>query len=248
MLTEFLQTSVPITYSRTRSVKLNPKLLRERRIIAALKNEPQADMFRVLRTKVLKAMRDNNWHSLAITGATPGVGKSVVAVNLAIALAMEVNQTVLLVDADMRRPSVAWHLGFNVQFGLADYLTEELPLEDILVNPGIQRLVVLPGRGSQTFSSELLSSPRMVSLVEELKARYASRIVLFDLPPLLAADDALLFMPYFDAALLVVEDGKNTAEDVRRSLQLLDDTNLIGTVLNKAQKIERSDAYLYEHY
>jgi capsular exopolysaccharide synthesis family protein len=248
MLTEFLQSSVPITYTRTRTVKLNTRVLRERRIIAALKDEPQADMFRVLRTKVLKTMRANGWHSLAITGATPGVGKSMVAVNLAIALAMEVNQTVLLVDADLRRPSIAWHLGFEVQFGLLDYLVDAVPLEDVFVNPGIQRLVVMPGRGSTRNSSELLASPKMVELVEDLKARYKSRIVLFDLPPILAADDALLFMPFFDCTLLVVEDGKSTEDDVRRSLQLLEGTNVVGTVLNKADKIERGDAYLYEHY
>jgi protein-tyrosine kinase len=248
MLTDIRQTTPPIDYSRTRVVQLNPNVLRERRIIAALKNEPQADMFRVLRTKVLKAMRASGWRSLGITSATPGVGKSLVAVNLAVALAMEVNQTVLLVDADLRRPSVAWQLGFEPSLGLLDYLTKDISLEDIFVNPGIQRLVVFPGRGSTNYSSELLSSPKMVQLVDELKTKYESRLVLFDLPPLLATDDALLFMPHFEGALLVVEDGKNTPDQVRRSLQLLEGTNLIGTILNKAAHVDSVDSYLYEHY
>ena len=181
-------------------------------------------------------MRENKWDSLAITGATPGVGKSFVTVNLAIALAMEVNQTVLIVDADLKNPSIAWHFGLDVEKGLLDYLQEDIPLGQILVNPSFPRLVVLPGKGFTTHSSELLSSPKMVNLVNELKIKYDSRIILFDMPPLLASDDTMLFMPNFDAALLIVEDGKTTAEEIRRSLQILEATELMGILLNKSRE------------
>jgi capsular exopolysaccharide synthesis family protein len=225
-----------IQYTNTKTVKSSPNLLRQRRGIMGLKNEPQADIFRQLRTRVLRKLRENKWNSLGITGATAGVGKSFVTANLAIALSMEVNQTVLVVDADLRNPNLGWFFGLDVEKGLLDYLNGGVSLEHILINPGFQRLVILPGRGSTTHSSELLSSPKMVSLVNELKSRYDSRIILFDLPPLLASDDTLLFMPHFDATLLVVEDGKNTADEIRRSLQILEETELLGTVLNKARE------------
>ena len=207
-----------------------------------LKNDPHIDIFRQLRTKVLRRLRENKWNSLAITSAAPDAGKTFVTANLAIALAMEVNQTVLVVDADLRNPNVGWFFGLNVEKGLLDYLSEDMPLSSILINPGIQRLVVLPGKGFTTHSSELLSSPKMVNLVNELKFKYDSRIILFDMPPLLNSDDTLLFMPNFDAALLVVEDGKTTAEEVRRSLQILEETELMGLVLNKSKE-STGDAY-----
>jgi len=225
-----------IQYAHTKVVKSNPDLCRQRRVIMGLKNDPHIDIFRQLRTKVLRRLRENKWNSLAITGATPGVGKSFVTVNLAIALAMEVNQTVLVVDADLRNPNVGWFFGLDVDKSLLDYLSEDAPLGQILVNPGFQRLVVLPGKGSTTHSSELLSSPKMIALVNDLKSKYDSRIILFDMPPLLALDDTLLFMPHFDAALLVVEDGKNTADEIRRSLQILEGTELMGIVLNKSEE------------
>ena len=225
-----------IQYTHTKVARSSSELLRQRRTIMGLKNDPHIDIFRHLRTKVLRKLRENKWNSLAITSATPDSGKSFVTANLAIALAMEVNQTVLVVDADLRNPNVAWFFGLDVEKGLLDYLSEDIPLSSILINPGFQRLVVLPGEGFTTHSSELRSSPKMVNLVNELKFKYDSRIILFDMPPLLTSDDTLLFMPNFDAALLIVEDGKTTAEDIRRSLQILEETELMGIVLNKSQE------------
>ena len=123
--------------------------------------------------------------------------------------------------------------------GLSDYLLHDAPLQDVLFNPGISKLVVLPGREGIVDSSEALSSPRMVALVEELKSRYPSRILLFDLPPLLATDDALAFAPYVDAVLLIVRDGKTRSEDVTQSVEILEGTTpLIGTVLNETDELQ----------
>lgn len=232
-----------IQYTNTKVTRSSPDLLRQRRTIMGLKNDPHINIFRQLRTRVLKRLRENKWNSLAITSATPNAGKSFVIANLAIALAMEVNQTVLVVDADLRNPSLGWFFGLDVEKGLLDYLNGDTPLAEILINPGFQRLVVLPGKGHTTHSSELLSSPKMVALVNDMKSKYDSRIILFDLPPLLTSDDTMLFMPNFDAALFVVEDGNNTAEDIRRSLQILEGTELMGIVLNKSQEPVEKNAY-----
>jgi ATPases involved in chromosome partitioning len=224
-----------IEYTRTRSVAVSADLMRERRLVMGLRNDPHADVFRLLRTQVLKQLRDNNWTSLAVVAPTAACGKTFVTANLAIAIAMEVNQTVLVVDADLRNPQLGWYYGLAPEKGLLDYLQTDVAVEDLLINPGFERLVVLPGRHTTTVSSELLSLPKMAALVDELKTRYQSRIVLFDLPPLLSSDDAMLFMPHFDAALLVVEDGKTSPEEVSRSLAILAETNLAGTVLNKVK-------------
>ncbi|AEG02597.1 CpsD/CapB family tyrosine-protein kinase [Methylomonas methanica] len=224
-----------IQYTRTRTVSVAPDVMRERRLVMGLKGDPHIGVFRLLRSNILMQLREKNWTSIAVVAATPECGKTFVTANLGIALAMEVNQTVLIVDADLGNPQIGWYFGLDVQKGLLDYLQTDVPVEELLVNPGFDRLVVLPGRHTTSKSSELISLPKMTALVDELKTRYQSRIVLFDLPPLLSSDDALLFMPHFDAALLVVEDGKTSPDEVRRSLALLEQTNLVGTVLNKAR-------------
>jgi len=233
--TEQPQVFPPISYTRTRKTSISPKLMQERRLIMGLRNDPHTDVFRQLRTNVLRQLREKEWTSIAVVAPTAACGKTFVTANLAIAIAMEVNQTVLVVDADLRNPRVGWQFGMEVEKGLLDYLHSDVPIEDLLVNPGFDRLVVLPGRHTSESSSELLSLPKMSSLVQELKSRYQSRIILFDLPPLLTSDDALLFMPHFDAALLIVEDGMTTPEEVNRSLSILEETNLAGMVLNKSR-------------
>lgn len=229
-----------IKYTHTKTIKVDPEVLRNNRVIASSNNSLDRDAFRLLRTHVLQRMRSNNWNALAVTSAQPGEGKSLVAVNLAIALAMEVNQTVLLVDLDMRRPSIHKYFGYRPDKGLSDFLLHDTPLQDVLINPGIERMVILPGREAIFNSSEMLSSPKMVALVEELKTRYPSRIILFDLPPLLATDDALAFSPYVDSILLVAEEGKTSKEDLSQVKAILKDCNIIGTVLNKTEALSQA--------
>lgn len=231
-----------IEYTETRSVSVPQSILSEKRLIAGNRADPRAASFRVLRTQVLQAMRENNWATLGITGPSHGIGKSLVATNLAVSISFEVNQTVLLVDTDLRRPAVHKYFDFEPDTGLLDYLNGDAALKEMMVNPVFKRLVLLPGRGTSSESSELLSSPRMTNLVKELKSRYQSRIIIFDLPPILGIDDALVFLPNVDATLLVVENGKNTQSEVQKSLRILEGSNLIGTVLNKADE-EIRDLY-----
>jgi protein-tyrosine kinase len=225
-----------IRYTKTQTVIIDPNVLRNNRVIMGPFNDPRADIFRVLRTNVLKQLRENNWNSFAITSATPDAGKTFISVNLAIAIAMEGNQSVLLVDADLRRPAVGQYLGLRYEFGLIDCLKSDVSLEDTLINPGIERLVVLPGKDCGNNSSEWISSRKMANLIKEIKLRYESRIIIFDLPPLFAGDNALAFMQYVDAALLVVEDGKNTSDELQHSMHILEQTNLLGLVLNKSRQ------------
>jgi len=154
---------------------------------------------------------------------------------------------VLLADLDLRRPRVGWYFGLeHEEPGIADFLQGQATVEELLINPGFDRLVLLPGSTSFDDASELLTSPRMVELLEELKHRYHSRFVLADLPPLLSADDAIAVLPHLDAALLVVEDGVTTAEQIAECKRLLADTPLVGVVLNKSEVANQGAYYGYQ--
>ena len=232
-----------IVYTRTRSLDIPLSVLRQRRVMAAYDKGPFVDAVKILRTQVMHRLRENNWNVLGVTSPGHGEGKTLTAVNLAVSLAMETTQTVLLVDADLRNPSVHEVFGLKDCLGLADYLLDNQPVEDLLVHPGIGRFVLLPGGRAISNSTEILTSPKMVALVEEFKDRYPSRIIIFDLPPLLHTADVLAFSRYTDALLLVVEEGKTTAEEVQRALSLVENScPVLGTVLNRAGQMAATPA------
>ena len=224
-----------IQYTQSQIVAVARETLREHRVIAGCDSGAFVDAYKVLRTKVLQRMRERGWNSLAVTSPTPGGGSTLTAINLAISMAAEVDQTVLLVDANLREPSIHEYFGFEPAMGLNDYLLDGTELEQMLVHPkGIERLVLLPGTRPLLESSEMLASPQMIRLVGELKARYPSRIVVFDLPHCTTAD-TLAFLPHVDAALLVLEEGRTTQDDVQHAIAYFQSTSLLGTVLNKAE-------------
>ncbi len=224
-----------IEYTRTLCFEPRQQHLRQHRVISAL--DAQGDFFNaynMLRTRVLREMQKKDENVLAITSPGQGEGKSLTAINLAISMARELTGTVLLVDANLHQPRLHEFFGFQPEQGLSDYLSGNAAIPDILVNPGIERFVVFPGRGGLANASEMLASPLMTGLVEELKHRYPSRMVIFDLPPVLKADDVLAFAPYVDASLLVVEEGNTDQEDFKQAVALLQDsTHFLGSVLNK---------------
>jgi Mrp family chromosome partitioning ATPase len=180
-------------------------------------------------------MRDNLLSNLAITSAHEGAGKTLTAANLAISLSMDVNTTVLLVDLDLNTPTIHEKLNLSPEKGLVDYLEGQAELDEILFDPGFDRLTVLAGRSAGKESSELLASPKMRDLMRDLCQEDAANITIFDLPPLLRNDDAILFAPLADATMLVVEDGVTTEDQLQQSMRLLDKANVIGTILNKAR-------------
>lgn len=227
----------PIVYSQTKSLEISIKQLRDHRILTANSKGVYSDSFKILRTQVLTRLREHQWNTLAITSPGHGEGKTLTAINLAVTLAMEETQTVLLVDTNLRKPSIHNVFGLEDPPGLVNYLLDDDPLEDLLIHPGLGRFLFLPGGRHTENSTELLTSPKMINLVNELKSRYASRLIIFDLPPVLDSADALAFSPYTDSALVVTEEGHTTTEELERSLRLLqDNVPIIGTILNKAGK------------
>ena len=225
-----------VEYTRTRSISIEDAVLRENRIITGLEPGPFTDSYNLLRTQVLQRFEENNWNVLAVTSPGEGEGKTLTAINLAVSIAREVDYTVLLVDANLRHPWMLEHFGLAHRKGLSEYLTEDIPISDLLIqSERVEHLVILAGGKPLINSAEMLNSPRMKQMVEEMKSRYHSRIIIFDLPPVLSSADALAFSPYVDAVLLVVEEGVTQKQDIEHAVELLSTTNIVGTVLNKAE-------------
>jgi len=226
-----------VAYTKTKSVSLSKEVLRKNHIISSDDHDGYAHAFKLLRTRVWHKMKENGWTSLAVTSCRKGEGKTITAINLCLSLAMmKANHSILLVDLDLRRPGVQKYLGLDVSHGIGDYLIDGVPLESILINPGISRFVILPGNKSLQNSSEILSSVRMEQMIREFKSRYPSRLIVYDLPPILSADDVLVILPHIDAVLLVIEEGGTIRDDLISAAELLKDQTLLGTVLNKSME------------
>ena len=226
---------VEVNYHQTRVVKLNAAHLEKNRIFAFNKNDPTSLIFDVLRTQILQTMEENGWRTLAVTSPTPAVGKTVVAINLAMSVAQKTDRTSMLVDFDLRQPRIGAYLGLPMERSLNDLLDGQAGLEDILVNPDIPRMVVLPTRNAARNPSETLSSSTISGLIKELREHYDTRITIFDLPSLLHSDDAIAVIPQIDCILMVVANGSTTKREIDDALRHLSKTNLLGTVFNKAQ-------------
>lgn len=234
-----------IEYTESRIVTLSNEHLQKNHVLTPETDKIIANAYKVLRTRVLQQMQQNRWTTLAVTSPKPNEGKTLTAINLSISMALKLDYTVLLVDLDFRKPSIHERFGFQPKWGISDYLAGRVNLEEVFVNPGINRLMLLPEQKKQSGSSEILSSTGMQQLVDELKNRYPSRIIIFDLPPVLVGDDVLAFSNIADAALLVVQENKTTTDDLNRTIGLLDKKNLIGTVLNRSSVTNEFSHYGY---
>jgi protein-tyrosine kinase len=226
---------LPIVYTRTKVFAPAADYLERNRVLDPSAPDRTAAAYRMLRTQVLQRMDAHAWRSLAVFSAGADDGKTTTAINLATSVAGDRLHTVLLVDFDLRHPRLGTAFGLAPEFGVDDVLAGVARLEDCLYHPeGFERLVLLPSRAPLHNSSEVLAGPRSRKLVEELRARYPERVIIFDLPPVLHADDALAFAPYVDCGLVVASEGHTRRNDLKRTMELLSKTPIVGTVLNRA--------------
>ena len=232
-----------ITYLNTPIIKLDNAHLEKNRIVSHTKSDVNSYSFDSLRTQILQKMEENNWRTIAVVSPTPQSGKTLVSINLAISIAHQPQKTVILVDFDLRRPKLATYLGIHTEKSMNDYLQDKALLKDIMINPGIDRLVIVPTMKPVSKSAEILSSRKVTNLITELRDRYDSRIVIFDCPPVLNSDDAMVLLPQVDCILLVIANGMSTQSEIEETLHHLPKNNLLGVVLNKAEM--ESKAYYY---
>lgn len=220
-------------YSRSRRLQIDMNAALENRCVAVLPDTSEAEPYKLLRAQVLQRTQDRNCNTVMVTSALPGEGKTLTAINLGLTFARHFNRTALLVDCDLRKPSIHRYLGLPGEKGLVDCLLDDANISDLIMWPGIEKFTVLSGGRSFGESAELLGSPRMKEVLADLKGRYPDRYVILDLPPILTGADALIFAPLVDAIVVVVQSGRTPAEDLRKALEHMPKEKVLGVVLNR---------------
>lgn len=233
---------------RFKSLQLDPAVLERQCILPGVTDPAAHRAFKILRTRVTRRLEAQEWRSFGVTGLEPGDGKTLTSINLAISLAQNVNTWVFLVDLDLRRLQVARSLGItgaNGEAGLSDFLLGDASVDDIIYSPGIERLAIVPNFQPITDSSEMITAPRMTELLQALERETPRRIIIFDLPPLLASDDVLAVAPQIDSMLLVVSEGSTNRAALESAKETLSEMNLLGVVLNRSAETSTTDYYAY---
>jgi protein-tyrosine kinase len=220
-------------YSSTKIIQCDADLLHRNRVVSVCTRD-EADRLKILRTQILNTMSHEGKNTLMITSANPGEGKTLTAINLAISFSHQFNKTVLLVDGSIKKPTIHRYMGLEDGPGFADCLVGKKSMTDGLVNPGMDRIVILRGGTPHTNSAELLGSERMKALLKEMKERYPERFIIFDTSPVLTSADPLVLANLVDGILLVVEAERTKKEDVLKVMEMLKNKPVIGTVFNKS--------------
>jgi protein-tyrosine kinase len=211
-----------------------------------------AEDFRIIKRPLLRNAQDavaqgrKNGNLIVVTSALPGEGKTYCALNLAMSIAMEKDHTVLLVDADVARPSVLRVLGLPAAPGLMDILLDDAKgLPDVIMRTNIASLSLLPAGRNNKHATELLASQAMSALLTDIASRYPERIVIFDSPPLLLTSEANVLAAQMGQVVLVVESESTTQRDVREALRRLENCPRVDLVCNKAHAFAGADYYGY---
>ncbi len=192
---------------------------------------------------------DKPGNLIMITSSLPGEGKTYCAINLAMSIAMELDHTVLLVDADVARPSVLRVLGLPAQRGLMDLLLDDkLDLADVLLRTNVDTLSILSAGTSSPRATELLASQTMSAFVAEIANRYPDRIVIFDSPPLLLTSEAHVLASHMGQIVLVVESETTTQHAVKESLRQLEGCSNVNLIYNKTREFPGVEETYDYHY
>ncbi|MEO8936744.1 MAG: XrtA-associated tyrosine autokinase [Burkholderiaceae bacterium] len=243
------------TASHSKTVTIDLQRLREGGMIAPDGDKtPLAEEFRVIKRPLLKnafggGAKIRNGNLIMVTSAFPREGKSFCAINLAMSIAMERDRTVLLVDADVARPSIPQKFGIAPDVGLMDVLLDShVSLSDAIVRTNVNKLALLPAGRPHRQATELLASEAMAELLAELSERYSDRIVIFDSPPLLVTTEARTLAANMGQIVMVVESDNTTHEALREALATIESCDVVGMVLNKGRRSNPGDSYGYYGY
>jgi protein-tyrosine kinase len=205
-----------------------------------------SEQFRRLRTLIIKPWLENSPKTIMVTSTMAGEGKSLISVNLGITIAVELHSNALVVDCDLRNPSLSRWFGLNQQKGLSNYLLGESELPNLLIKTSVDKLSILPGGALQENPVELIGSNKMKSLIQDLKLRYADRYIILDSSPLLATTEPSLLNEMVDGILLVIKSGATPRESIQQALKLIDKKKIIGVVLNGMDF--RTDAMIRRYF
>jgi len=223
-----------------------PKRMRQSRILA-LEPGPEALPFGVIRTRMLQQMQANGWRRIGITSPGPGCGKSVLALNLAFSLARQADQRTILIEADLRRPSLNRYLGLKPGAQVARVLEGTAPLSDHAVRYGTN-LILATQSGPQSNPAELLQSSATKKALDAIAERYEPTVMLFDLPPLMIGDDVMAVAGTLDAMLIVAAAETTTIKQIDHcERELAAQVNVMGVILNKCRYTDETESYAYRY-
>jgi len=224
------------TGPRPRGPMVAEKVISGQRLVTFYDPDSVAsEQFRKLRTQLLRLRLPQPPRTILVTSARAGEGKTLVSANLAAGIAHDFNAYALLVDSDLRSPSLGGWFGISNGYGLSDYLVGKKEIPELLFKTEIDRLRILLGGTLQENPTELIGSPRMESLVQELKSRYSDRYIIFDSTPLLATSEPEILSRLVDGILIVVRAGETPRETVKQAIASLEKEKILGMVLNDLQ-------------
>ena len=206
-----------------------------------------SEQFRRLRTYITSPRLDGTYpKTILVTSTLAGEGKSMIAANLAVMIAAELQSYALLVDCDLRNPSLSQLFGLQQTKGLSNYLTGETRIEDILMKTSIDKLSILPGGRLEENPVELIGSNKMKSLVQDLKSRYDDRFIIFDSSPILPTTEPSVLNKMVDGIIMVIMSGKTPRESVTQAIKSLDKEKILGVVLNNLEF--KTNAMIRKHF
>ncbi|MDO6487723.1 XrtA-associated tyrosine autokinase [Colwellia sp. 6_MG-2023] len=248
-------TSTKTSRANKEAIILNGEHLTERGFIFSANSAHHIqEEFRHIKRKLInnafgaaaKTLKHSNL--IMVSSSNPNEGKTFISINLALSIALEQDKTVLLVDADVLRPSIHRELEFESKQGLLEYLLDEVPsLSDVIYNTSIDNLKLIPAGKPHHLTNELLASAKMASLAEELAQRYPDRIVIFDCPPILGVTETPVLSSLVGQAVVVVEESKTKLDSVKKAVAQLNEDIAVGFVMNKTIR-SKKDEYGYYGY
>lgn len=244
--------TLPSSGRRSREVALDlPRLEREGYLVPSQARSQLAEQMRIIKRPLLANARGESAQAISrpnliqVVSAMPGEGKTFFAINLAMSIAMEVDLSVLLVDADVLRPSVLARCGIEPARGLMDVLqSPSIELHDVMLRTNVPKLSILPAGTANAQSTELLASGAMEALLDELASKFSDRIVVFDAPPLIPTTESRVLASRVGQVVMVVEAGKTTHAQVSQAYAAVEQCPVVLSVLNRARG-KSGEAYGY---
>lgn len=221
-------------YGQSRKVSVDHKAMDRNRLAGYSQDAEAVEAFKMLRTKILQqAGGAEDRRVIMVTSPRQGEGKTMITVNLALTFAKEFSQTVLLIDGDLKNQNIHTCLGYKSERGLGDYLYGQVKFEDLVAWPGIEKLTIVSGGSYRSESAELLNSPKMHELMNDLKSRFRERYVIIDAPAALDSADTNVLAPMVDGIIIVVQAGRTLKKDISAALKLLPADRILGFVVNR---------------
>jgi protein-tyrosine kinase len=233
---------IPFT-EKSSPVFVDPKV-----VVLSAPDSAEAENFKVLRTQLLFPGEEERRRTIMVTSLLPEEGKTFVATNLAVSFAQGIDEHVLLVDCDLRRPQVHKELGYRNVEGLHEHLTGKRKLKDLIIRTQIEKLSILPAGKRPSNPAELLSSARMRTFLQEIRERYDDRFVIIDSAPTHVTPEAKVLAEFVDGIIFVIMAERSPRKVIQKAINNLGKDKMLGIVFNGYSQVDKGYYKYYEEY